>query len=241
MKNPGGKFSLTPKSLSGAKPLVNSKPSVPKRNRQLNSDVYDKLLLGILEGSVQPGTRLNEEKLAADLGVSRTPLREAFLRLAQNGFVYRSEKRGYYVQPLTRHEAREIYQIICGLEVLAVRLSGSLISLCVPELKKINLELANATSKPQKARDCDEQFHKHLLAYCDNKQLLDLIEHYWRVTSRYDRVYMSDAKLVTQSVKHHQQIIRCLEPLRVSELVKALETNWNFSSDVFSLKFAQDG
>jgi DNA-binding GntR family transcriptional regulator len=210
--------------------------AVKTTNRQLHSDVYDALLAKILDGSLKPGLRLNEEVLSNSFGVSRTPLREAFLRLAQNGFVFRSERRGYFVSPLTHEEAKEAYQILCGLEILALNLSGSLASLTIEELKKINRSLQRSRLQATKACHYDELFHKQLLSYCNNKRLLGLIDHHWRVTSRYDRVYMSDPKLVDASVGHHEHIIKQLQPYQADKLVKALEANWRFSSDVFTLK-----
>src|ERR1700756_323703 len=78
----------------------------------------------ILDGRLPAGERLNEVHLAASLGVSRTPLREALGRLAAEEALESSPRIGYSVRPLTAEESRQIYPIRAILDPEALRLSG---------------------------------------------------------------------------------------------------------------------
>ena len=78
----------------------------------------------ILDGRLPAGERINEVRLAAQLGVSRTPLREALARLANEGALRDEPRRGYFVKPLTGEEVRAIYPIRAILDPAALRLAG---------------------------------------------------------------------------------------------------------------------
>src|SRR5262249_20391625 len=85
----------------------------------------------IVDGRLQAGGRINEVHLAAQLGVSRTPLREALARLAAEGALTLRPRCGYYVCPLSRAEFEQIYPIRALLDPEALRLAG------VPSPKRI--------------------------------------------------------------------------------------------------------
>src|SRR6187402_2358338 len=76
----------------------------------------------ILSGELLPGDRLPENHLTAQLGVSRSPLREAMAVLEQEGLIVQAPRRGAIVAPLTAHDIYEIYTLREQLEELAIRL-----------------------------------------------------------------------------------------------------------------------
>src|SRR5438552_13883463 len=78
----------------------------------------------IVDGRLPAGERLNEVHLAASLGVSRTPLREALGRLTAEGALTSSPRLGFFVRPLTAEEFRQIYPIRAILDPEALRLAG---------------------------------------------------------------------------------------------------------------------
>ncbi len=89
--------------------------------RNIDSRIYDILTEQIVSGVLAPGTRITEEQFAAELGVSRTPVREAMRRLAQDELVELLPRRGIRVKQLSRNDAIEIYEIRSELEALAAR------------------------------------------------------------------------------------------------------------------------
>ena len=78
----------------------------------------------ILEGRLEPDSCLNEVHLADELGVSRTPLREALSRLRQTGLVLSKPNRGFFVAPLSGAEARDLYELLAVLKANALELAG---------------------------------------------------------------------------------------------------------------------
>src|SRR5271155_3714457 len=85
--------------------------------------VQNKLRTLLIEHHLEPGARLVEAQLCSELGVSRTPVREALFVLEQEGFVKSDPARGFTVRQLNAQEVRELYPIIWTLEILALKLT----------------------------------------------------------------------------------------------------------------------
>jgi len=88
-------------------------------HRTLHGEAVARLRERIVEGSLPPGMRLNEKALCAELGVSRTPLREALRMLAAEGLIELSPHRGAAVAPLTVETVRDVFAVMGALEALA--------------------------------------------------------------------------------------------------------------------------
>lgn len=89
---------------------------------------YDAIWRQLIKRERQPGERLADTELAAQLGISRTPVRQALHRLAQEDLVRFDARHGFSVRAFTPEDVREIYDVRCALEVLAVRAAGSRVS-----------------------------------------------------------------------------------------------------------------
>lgn len=215
----------------------------------LRNDVYETVRARILSGALPPGSRLVESRLAADLGLSRTPLREALFRLEQEGFVEAHLARGFSVTSLTTREVRELYPILGALEVCALQTLGLVAVAAVPALTRINTELAALAGRgagvrtPTRASDralvLDEQWHETLTARCPNQRLLALIRHHWRAISRYERVYWQDTALIPISVAQHQAIITALTASNLDDAVRALERNWRHALEALLVRIGE--
>lgn len=90
--------------------------------------LYERLWKRIVNLEFAPGARLSEEALAKDLGVSRTPVREALLRLGQVGLVRVSNRRGVSVPTVTRSDVIDLYDLRTALEVFATRRAATLLT-----------------------------------------------------------------------------------------------------------------
>jgi len=93
-------------------------------HRPLRSLVCDELRRLVITGELAPGTRLVEDRLAARLGVSRNPVREALQALAAEGFVELSPRRGAVVASVTPQQAEDLFDVRVALEALAARLAA---------------------------------------------------------------------------------------------------------------------
>jgi DNA-binding GntR family transcriptional regulator len=136
---------------------------------------YDLLKAWIQTAQLPPGGLIDESEAAKRLGMSRTPVREALLRLQSEGFVEIGRGKGIRVLPLSACDMREIYQVISGLEVVAVSL------LAKQQPTRSSLEtLFDATAEMQRALgagevdlwgEADERFHRELMRLSGNPRL----------------------------------------------------------------------
>ncbi len=98
--------------------------TIGNAHQPLRSLVCDELRRQVITGELAPGTRLVEDRLAAQLGVSRNPVREALQTLAGEGFVSTLPRRGAVVSTITPSQAEELFDVRMALESLAARLAA---------------------------------------------------------------------------------------------------------------------
>ena len=96
----------------------------PHETRSLRDRAYDDIREAILTGALRPGERIKERDVAAQMGISTTPVKEALRRLEQDGLVVSQPRRGAVVGPLVLTEAAEILEIRAHLEALGARLAA---------------------------------------------------------------------------------------------------------------------
>lgn len=176
----------------------------------LREEVYRQILERISRGDLPPGGRVKDSAMASQLGVSRTPVREALLRLAREGVLEADMGRGFSIPPLDAAEMRETGAILANLEGLALEMSGEFSADHLGQLSQLDLELAATRGDPGRCIDLDQQWHRTLLQGCPNGRLLSLISILWQVPRRYMRAYLRDAGRVSLSTQHHARIIEAL-------------------------------
>jgi DNA-binding GntR family transcriptional regulator len=180
----------------------------------------------ILDGRLPAGERVNEVHLAAQIGVSRTPLREALVRLVGEGALRDLPRRGRFVRPLTAEEVREIYPIRGILDPAALRLAGIPREDVIARLDALNRRL-QACTEPGEAVALDDQFHLLLIAECPNRVLFDLIEQFMWRTRRYELGLLRRSASMAGAVAAHERIIAALEAADLDLACMELEGNLN--------------
>lgn len=139
----------------------------------ISDRICDIIRRQIVSRKLKPGTRLKEELLTDELGVSRTPLREAINRLVKDGYLEAEPRKGARVRKFQKKDIVEIYDIRMALEGLAVRLSLSgLDSGELESLKKLFDK--NDIKTLCKA---DAQLHKLIVQNCGNKRLINILNN----------------------------------------------------------------
>jgi DNA-binding GntR family transcriptional regulator len=164
----------------------------------------------VAAGSIPPGTRIKDSVLAAEIGVSRTPVREALIRLVREGVLAADMGRGFSVRPLDATEMRETGVILARLEGLALELSENFPAERLSVLGEIDRQLAAVRGDPERCIDLDEQWHRTLLQGCSNERLLSMIQSLWQVPRRYMRAYLRHEGHLSLSTQHHSRIIEAL-------------------------------
>ena len=178
----------------------------------------------ILDGRLPPGERINEVRLSAQLGVSRTPLREALARLVNEGALQDVPRRGFFVRPLTAEEVRAIYPIRSILDPAALRLAGIPSAPEIARLRSINNRLA-ATTDPAEAVRLDDELHLQLIAGCPNPVLIELIRQFMWRTRRYELGLMRKRVNMANAVAAHERIFTALEGGDLDLACRELEGN----------------
>lgn len=180
-----------------------------KRRPNLSEDIAADIRSMVFDGRLEAGERINEVHLSQQLGVSRTPLREALSALAAEGALTIAPRRGYFVRALTIEEARSIYPIRATLDPEALRLSGIPSEERLAKLDEINAKLRTANDV-RRAIKLDDDWHRELWADCPNRVLTDLIEQFMRRTRRYELASMREPHNVLGSSESHDDITAAL-------------------------------
>ena len=197
----------------------------------LREQVHHAVIRRILREELAPGSRLSDSALAAELGVSRTPVREALLRLEREGFLETDVGRGFFVKALSAREVREVYPILWTLEILAMRSSAPPAPTTLAELDRINDEMGRVSDDPERRIDLDILWHRTLVSGCENEQLLAMIAGLKAVIRRYEYAYMQDAGRVPVSTRTHGEIARALDGGDVDGAARLLESNWRITAE----------
>jgi DNA-binding GntR family transcriptional regulator len=197
----------------------------PPRSRA--EEAYAELKRLILLGELRLGARLGEERLAAHLGISRTPIREALLRLHSEGLIDRHPEGGYRPRPPIVSGVRELYEVRKGLELLAIRRP---VAEGVPHDRGILVQihddwatLAEDLPEPDPGFVItDEAFHVGIAEAAGNEALAEMLRH---VNQRIRLVRMHDflaADRIQATVEQHLAIVTALLSGDLSEAATAL-------------------
>jgi DNA-binding GntR family transcriptional regulator len=178
--------------------------------RLLRDDVYGHLRDAIIDGTLEPGEQLRDAELATWLGVSRTPIREALLRLGQTGLVVAQPGRSTIVSGISSRALREARDVVAAMHQLAVRDA-------VPRLTEDDLQLmreANDTfaqavtaGDADVALDADDALHGVPVTVCGNRSLITVLEQFTPVLRRVERLRFASIDGLN-SVRRHDELIR---------------------------------
>lgn len=193
----------------------------------LRADAHREILGLILQGDLGPGDRLRDTVLAERLGVSRTPVREALLRLEREGFIESQMGRGFSVRSLSETEVREVYPLVALLESRALHASRPLTEDQVARLDEIGHQLEEA--EPLARIDLDTRWHRTLLEGCGNGHLLRMLEDLKRILFRYECSFMQVSSWVAESADEHRAIQAAALARDLPLAERLLETHWEKS------------
>jgi DNA-binding GntR family transcriptional regulator len=175
---------------------------------------YAQIRQRILDNAWPPGHRALEQEVALALGMSRTPVREALMRLRNEGLVEVIPRHGMRVLPVSPTDMREIYEILTALECLAAELLARRRP-SDAELKPL-VDASKAMDKALKADDldawaaADERFHAHFIELAGNRQLQATVLNYWDRAHRARLFTLRLRPKPVNSTKEHRQMVERL-------------------------------
>lgn len=187
-------------------------------------------------GTLVPGSRINESRISEQIGVSRTPLREALHTLERDGLITKEPGRGFFVAAVSAETVSEIYPLIGGLEGLALR--WAIDPARAPELDEINDAMLEAGPKGWRA--LDERFHFALIRGHGNKRLDGMLAELKRLARIYEQAYVRSVVSIEESAEQHRMIIRAIASGDVAAAVAALEHNWTSTIETLRKRLEDD-
>jgi len=180
----------------------------------LSLKVYRALKTEIIKGSLKPGIKLSEGKIAVQMGVSRTPVREALKELAAEGFVKMNPNQAVVVSNASVEDVQEVLQIRGVLEGLAARLATKMISKEeIKELEKYQKQMEYYTKKDDVLAfsEMDAEFHELILNVCGNNRLIQIRKNLSDQARRYRIRSLSIPGRLKYSLKEHQEVVEALK------------------------------
>lgn len=178
------------------------------------ADAYQRLRAMILDDALPPGTQRLEAELAVALGMSRTPVREAMIRLEQEGFVTITPRHGLRVLPISVTDMRDIYDVLTSLEPTAAEL---LARRRLPPAQLAPLHAAcDAMAAALAAEDrrawaaADEAFHRGLVELCGNTRLASMVMQVWDQSHRARMFTLNMRPLPEASTAEHRAIMKAI-------------------------------
>jgi DNA-binding GntR family transcriptional regulator len=186
---------------------------------------YRQLLDEIRSGTLLPGARLRETDLAARLGISRTPVREAIRQLEADGLVIHMPRQGATIRALDYAEVIELYEMRAVLEGTAARLAArSASDVELAELAALNAELA-ATATSQLAQELNRQFHMMLLDAARNRFLIKSISALQKTLLILGPTTLTDSTRAADAVAEHASVLRALSSRDEAAAEAAMRTH----------------
>lgn len=180
----------------------------------------------IVTGTLRPGQRVNQEQIAADIGVSVAPVREALRTLEQEGQVTYRTRRGYCVTELRIADLEEIYALRQLVETHVVR--ASLPRLDDDDLARVRAaaaECVDAAASDDVVRELEanRRFHFGLFAVDEHPHAVRHLGMLWDATEAYRALYYNDPRERAQAATAHDKILVAAEAGDADALISALD------------------
>lgn len=178
-------------------------------------------------GDFDMGESINEVTLSAELGVSRTPLREALISLAQQGVITRISGKGFRWAPISERDFTEAVQIIAALECLALDLSpASELFAIAPKILNLANSFTAAEAPAHEVDSHDDIFHELLTSRCPNRRLIETIASHKVSLRRYEKFFVSATDRIERAASEHSAIAQALINEDLPAARDALSANW---------------
>ncbi|MFD1887852.1 GntR family transcriptional regulator [Paenibacillus wenxiniae] len=183
----------------------------------------------IIDGTLQPGEKLIDAEMAESLGVSRTPIREAFQLLEVQGLVSMHPGKETKVTNIEKNDIFKMYSTMAALQALAAETTAQII---IPEqiekLKSINQEFASSIKNGEvyQAMEVDELFHNYIVDLSDNSYVATFNASLQIHIRRFKYVFLKQPMTATlASVEEHESIIKAFERNHSDEAHKLMKQN----------------
>ena len=195
----------------------------------LRDMIHEHLFSRISNGELAPGERIRDTEVSAAMGVSRTPVREALIRLVREGLLENRHHRGFIVTPLTPETVAQTYPIISALECRALREVLPPTDTTRRKLEALNDRIGRRDLDIAERIRLDNEWHHTLLAACGNPRLLTVLADHKAVVRRYEFTYMVEPELVRRSMADHEAILSAVLKKEREVAIRRMDRHWEQS------------
>lgn len=181
--------------------------------KPLREVVSEALRDAIMNGMLKPGERLMEIQLAEQLGVSRTPVREAIRRLELEGFVVMIPRRGTYVADLSIKDINDVFEVRMALDVLAAGLAAERITdEELEQMERLLVEISEhiKDNNMDKIVEVDSDFHDILYRASRNDRLAGIIANLREQFTRFRTISMSYPGRLVNTLEEHCRLVEAI-------------------------------
>lgn len=179
--------------------------------RALYEEVAELLRQRIFRRELEPGSWIDEMKLAEEYGISRTPLREALKVLAAEGLVTMKVRRGAYVTEVSEQDLAEVYHLLALLESdAAAVVAQKATDAQLKELQQLHAQLEKATGDRDKFFTLNERFHMRLLELAGNRWRNQMVADLRKVMKLNRHNSLLKSGRIEDSLREHRQVVDAL-------------------------------
>ena len=209
--------------------------SINTQRRRLADDVYDQLVTAIMDREIGPDDRLVQEKLAAELDISRTPVREALLRLEKEGVLTIANSGGFRLAKITEEETLELYHARAAIEGQAARILAARND--AAELDALRQFITKAENLDQPTtRDyfiANRAIHRKFMETAGNRFLIEMFDMIWGRAMAFHLFAAIENADISQSLGNH---IALVDAIATGDRSHALEHFTRHIQDGFDLQ-----
>lgn len=183
--------------------------SITTQRRRLADEVYDQLVRAIMEREIGPDDRLVQEKLAAELDISRTPVREALLRLEKEGVLHLANSGGFRLSKISEEETLELYQARAAIEgqaarILSVRNNAEELERLRGIIRKCE-DLKDPTTKDYFI--ANRTIHRAFMEAAGNRFLLEMFDMIWGRAMAFHLFAAIENADIAKSLGNHEALV----------------------------------
>ena len=177
----------------------------------LKEMAYEAIKESIVTNRLVPGSIYTEQAIARELGISKTPVREALISLASRGFVTILPRKGFQVSHLTDRQIREIFEFRHALErAVILNVALSVTGSAIADIESINSKAAKAKDRKSFLK-CDRDFHRYLASLTQNRYITDALENIWDLCDWVAAVVYLLKGRPQEAVQEHASLIEKLK------------------------------
>jgi len=209
-----------------------------KRKVSLSEQAYNQIKDAICSGAVAPDDILSEGELASQLGMSRTPVREALRMLATEGFVEIKNGVGAFVKALSSKDMEDLYEVRCVLEMQAIK--TSIFRISEEEIDEFTRRFQTMYDVCERGEypgqgefsELDWQFHSLLVERCTNKYIKNIVAAYVSNLRRYMSMSVNALNDVRVSSQQHLDVLKTLRTRDPKQAAEALRVHLEWSESL---------